>query len=511
MKKIIIFVLSVCIAAAAFTGCAGKNTSKMGGEAHTKLKYVYAGIGEMQGCDAVWTEFNEKLKDYMPDTTVEFEVISYADYGEKWRLMSASKEQVDVAWLGWTNDFFEEVQKGSILPIDDLLKDVPDLTYELPAYLFDLTSISGKCYGVPNYQMMTGLPAGFKTPKSLADKYLDITKIEEITDKEPPLKKEDFDVFSDYLSKLKENGELGLGVAPSFLTWLVKDIGALGQYSSTIAANAVIDWRDDSIKVYDEITDFPDSIGYYELVNDWYKKGYIRKDITSLQDTMADEGKEGGYVLWAHSSFKGDSELQTKKCGFPILSMPLCTKLYIPHTAPTTNTVIPRSAADPEKSIKFIELLNTQKGKELYNMLVYGLEGKHYKKVSENKIEWLEPSSPGASSENNYGYDAWAIGNSFNAFQTQYDLPGWNDYVLQDVNEKATISPLIGFSLDANPIKLEISQYNAVKKEYDYLEWGANDNYRELLEQRNEKFKACGTDKIVEEVRKQIEDWKKNR
>ena len=78
----------------------------------------------------------------------------------------------------------------------------------------------------------------------------------------------------------------------------------------------------------------------------------------------------------------------------------------------------------------------------------------------------------------------------------------------KDINGHATPSPLTGFTLDTTPIKLELAQYAAIEKEYSYIEFGTNDNFKELLEERNEKYKQAGSDKIIEEIRKQVNAFK---
>lgn len=510
MKKVLCYVLVCCFATLALAGCAKSSKTGTQGKQVT-LKYVFGGISKMKDSETVWKQFNEKLQEYLPNTSVEFEVIPYSDYAEKWKLISASRETVDLVWVGWMLDLYEEVSRGSLMPLDDLLQHVPDLKAELPELLFNLTKVKGQIYCIPNYQMMTTLPYGVKTHAQLAEKYLDAELVTKTFDTQDMLKKEDYKVFEDYLKKLKDNGEIRKGVSGTFLEIILGRIGNLGQFKEVIAANAVIDWRDKDVKVYDDIFDFPEHMAYYEIANDWYKKGYIRKEILSIQDVNADDGKENGYVLWSHSVFKDDSERATKQCGFPVLSIPTFQHLYIPHKKPTTNTGISQTTQDAVRSIKLLELLNTKKGKDLYNMLIFGMEGKHYNKVSENEIEWLDAKAPGKSSDNKYGYDAWAIGNTFNAYSTQFDTPGWNDYILNDVNKNGTPSPLIGFSLNTDNIKLEIAQYEAIMKEYDYLKYGVHDNYEELIAKRNEKLKNAGSDKIIAEVRRQIDEWKKTR
>ena len=43
----------------------------------------------------------------------------------------------------------------------------------------------------------------------------------------------------------------------------------------------------------------------------------------------------------------------------------------------------------------------------------------------------------------------------------------------------------------------------------EYLEKGATANYKELLKERNEKLKQAGSEKIVAEVQRQIDEWVK--
>ena len=140
------------------------------------------------------------------------------------------------------------------------------------------------------------------------------------------------------------------------------------------------------------------------------------------------------------------------------------------------------------------------------NLLTYGFENEHYTKVSDDRIEWLGEGVPG-SSDNRYGYENWALGNALVTYTTQSDPEGWNEYLHEDINMKAEMSRLGGFSVDLKPIKMEIAQYNAVLKEYDYLEKGATENYKELLAERNEKLKNAGSEKIVQEVQRQLDEW----
>lgn len=495
---------------ASAAGCA-KGSKTVSEEDNVTLKVLLTGSEAMKDSQEVWSLFNEKLPAYIPNTQAEFEVIQSANFAEKWKLIAASKEQVDVLWFGYMLKLYDEVSRGSIQSLDDLYQYVPDLTNEVPEWVLNLGKMNGKSYVVPIEQLMVNLPLGAVTPRELAEKYnLDAEGITKTFNKKEMVTRDDFKIFEDYLEKLKQNGELGKGVAKSFINQLASKIGGLGQYKENLVGSACIDWSSDDLTVYDRLTDFPASNEYYAMIYDWYKKGYIREDILTLTDATADEGKQDGYVLWSKSQFKDNSERLSKTYGMEVLSIPMYQELLVGYTTPTTNLAIPKTSVSPERAMRFIELMNTQKGKEMYNLLVYGIEGKHYKKIDDNTIEWLEPKAPGTSSENAYGFYNWSIGSIYNSYETQYDTPGWNEYVKNEINAKATVSPLAGFTLNTTPIQLELAQYSAIEKEYAYIEYGTTENWEELLAERNSKMKQAGSDKIVEEVRKQINEWKAN-
>ena len=100
--------------------------------------------------------------------------------------------------------------------------------------------------------------------------------------------------------------------------------------------------------------------------------------------------------------------------------------------------------------MEFIELVNTDK--ELYNILVFGLEGQNYEKVGEDKIE----SKP----ESDYSTYAWALGCNFNAFKlSTQDDNVWEE--TKRLNEEALDAPLLNYNIDQTPMKSQIANITA--------------------------------------------------
>lgn len=506
-KKTIALLAAAALAGGIVTGCKGKETNP---DEKVSLTWVFGGPGTLEDSDMVWGEYNKLLESYLPNTTVNFKCIPHADYAEKWRLMSAAREDVDIAWVGWQLNFIDEVAKGSYLDITELIdKYGQDMKKEFPDWLLGLTSVDGKIYAIPNYQMMTA-PVGVLVPKEHVEKgWIDVDKASAVFTSNKVVTKEDYKIFEDYLKTVLENEKNPPRVSEQFLTRAIKwKVGLPAEGREVITCNAVIKQGDKSCKVYDLISDFPGNNDYYEIVNDWYNKGIIRKDI--LENPEETEGDE--YLLWWCQMLKGAENSYASKYSRPMTPITLDSQdsLYIPYKGSNTNTAIAAQSKHPDRAMQLLNLMNSKKGAPLLNMATFGIEGKHYKKISENHIEFLGGSTIG-SSNNKYGYENWALGNALDTYTTQYNFDGWNEYIDKEINKKAAPSCLTGFTLDTTPIKLEIAQYQAIMKEYEYLDAGTTPNYKEKLEERNKKLKDGGSDKIVEEVQRQVNEWLKNK
>ena len=89
----------------------------------------------------------------------------------------SSREQIDI--LNTVNlDFSEEVEKGSLIPLDELIASVDGLKDILPDWLWELGSVDGQIYMVPNYQRASNMNY-LVTPTEWLEKYGDAKKIEE--------------------------------------------------------------------------------------------------------------------------------------------------------------------------------------------------------------------------------------------------------------------------------------------------------------------------------------------
>ena len=535
-KKVSALGLAVCLAASAMlTGCgsngapkasdqvadAGQTAGEASGAAQeadganeaeknepVTLKWVFLSPGDQKDSQEVWDEFNKKLQDYLPNTTVEFEGITSADYAEKWKLMSASQEDVDIVWHGWMIPYLSEVRKGSYMELDDLVAQyAPGILEEIPESILDKSRVDGKLYSIPCMQQMVSYISTLEFPMDIYEKYkdkIDVEGLVELFDSHEHMDQELWDEIEKYIVMVKDGGDLKKGV-----------------YGFADHVEKGYEWIQNPYKIDVYSEDYtpinlyrtPEYEIFVKEYADWYQKGYIRKDILTAENVGTEryEVHGGANYLVGQGYYPTDSEIAAGEAGgTPVyVKIPFDNWHYIPYTASATNMAISTSCKNPERAMQLIELMNTEKGKDLYNLMVYGIEGKHYTKVNDNEIEPIGYSSQ-PTADSPYGQFKWAIGNTFNGYEIYMeDKPVilQNDFI-EKVNADAKPSKLKGFSLDTDPIKTELAQVNAVIGEYKKtLSSGAAPDPEGLYQEFVEKLIKAGDDKVVEEIQRQINEW----
>lgn len=498
------FLLILLLASAVFvSGCGpnGSDANKADNEGVINLRWLLLGPGKQYDSERVWSEFNKKLEEKLPNTVLSIDCLTNSEFYEKWRLTTASGENVDLVWTGWLVPYVSEVRKGAYMPLDSLIDAyAPHIKEELPESLFEQARVDGKIYSVPNYQMIVNNRLGIYTPKELSDKYMDCEKVEEVFLKNETMTEQCYDLIEEYLENLKNKGLINLGLSTSTFYWF-----ATKGYEE-VADPFVVRIGDPEFKIVNKF-ETPEVKLMFDKMADWFKKGYIRQDILALQNPRLDEGKKDKYVLWVHNDFKNSAEGATLRYKYPIRVISAESRYYVKNGGPGTATAISSTSLHPEQAMKLLGLLQSDEGTDLFNMLVYGIEGEHYKKTSDRRIQTIDYMvQPDNTAK--YGLWKWAVGNTFKGYYTLEVPDYWEDYIKNEVNAKAILSPIIGFKVNTDPIKTELLQINTVVKEYENsLMHGALPNHKSYYDDFIQKMKKNGSDRIVEVIQEQIDEY----
>ena len=490
-KKLLALVLATIMAGILFAGCVG-NSKKS-----ESLKWYIFDNPSNTNAKQVYEELNKKIYEKV-GAHVEFVPIISGNYEAKMQVLNATAEQMDIVFVSnWLNNYYNNVAKNTLLPLDDLLKTTPKLYETIPDYFWDGAKVNGKIYAVPNQQI-----AARETRFAIPEQNVKLLGID----------------VNEFMSRTG-NYKTYLGAADEYLRLLnskTNTYAKLGEIwsdglslfnmeevvgSRLPGAIRYADAEDGSIEIINQYKS--DEFKYYiNLRRQWVKEGLVQSEI---EDTRALPGLTDENViipaLYRVNVWKPGVEqdiLNSEK----YMAVPLIkTEGWLTSGGiAATMMGISSTSKNPELALKVLELVNTDK--EIYNLLVYGIEGVNYEKIGENRIKIKE--SPF------YSLESWAAGNVYNGYllPTQAD-DTWEE--TKKINDSAKRSPLLGFSPTLDNVKTEVAACSSALDEFlKVLDYGVVDvdtAYSDFIN----KLDVAGADKIIAEVQAQVNEWLKTK
>ncbi len=495
-KRIISTVLLSIMLAAVAAGCSNGENKTENGE--VVINWTMPGPGVQTDSEMVWEEFNKQLKTYegLENVSVKFDVISSADYAQKFLMAQTGGDKMDIVQT-YTLDFVTEARNGTFAPLDKYLDDeLKQTKEELPEFIFKYGEVDGNIYAITNYQMCPSMWA-LNIDKKIADKYMDVEKLKEVLSK-PDTSNEIYAILEEMMSKAAANGDLGKGFyTDGGMFFATRDY-------TDVWGNFVINTYGDDKEVKFKFQ-LPEVKTYYDRLADWYNKGYIRKDILSISDAKADMKRDGGFIAWVDNSYSGHNEIVTSD-GYEYYSFYIFANPVIPTTNAAGAIAIAASSEHKDIAARIINLMNCEQGKDLYNLLVWGLEGVHYNKIGEDRIETIGYTGQG-NSNSPYGLWKWVVGNSKLAPTTQAEEEDYKEFVFDELNEgeNTIVSKILGFKADLTNYQSNTSQINTVVKEYGSLGHGAVTNHEKVYQEYMDKLEICGIEEVKAELQKQVD------
>lgn len=469
LARIMVVVLLVL----SFSACGAKNVENEDGV--PTLSWYMPGKKPMD-CDMVEEKINQIIEPKI-GAKLDFVYLDSGAYDEKLNMLMASKTEFDLCFSGWINKYARGVSAKGFLKLNEYLDKAPALKEAIPEYAWKAVDVgNGDIYAVPNLQIYAMWQALYVT-KSYADKYgLDVSKVKTPEDLVP------------FLEKIRDNEPDVYPYKPGLYPWCEYDS------SQVLPGNGEIRVKNDDgeAKVYlaYETEEYKTGV---KALRDFYKKGFIRKDIASA----ANDSTSAKQTVVTQGAYKPGAEADMAKTDRgEVYAIPMGEPCLSQEMALQTLTAISATTKNPEKAIKLLELVNTDK--EVYQLIVHGIEGTHYEKLESGHIRRIS---------DNYGFHAsgWYFGNQFNSLVTEgKDLDIWDQ--MAEVNEKSTISKLYGLTIDTSAITNEVANISAIVSEFSGLRNGTVEP-EETLKAFSDKMESAGIDKVVEEAQKQINEY----
>ena len=470
------------------------------------LNWIMPGPGEQKDSKMVWDKFNEELKkiEGFENVTVNIEVIPMADYAQKIMLMQSSGEKMDLIQT-YMLDYVQEFRNGTIIDIAPYLKKYAKETLdELPEWVVNMGKVDGSQAILPNYQKMIAAPFYATIPAELAQ-YTDAEKLAEsfMKDEENHFTPSDESValVEEYLEKVTAAGKLGKGY---FDMW--KERG-----TESVISFFKFYYQDPEIKIFHSHLGEQQQ-AMWRITKDFFNKGYVRKDALSAKASDS-FGVNNGNVSWPSQNWTGKFEVYDgdKTNDIPTLQIPTMNHFYIPYKPGAGGLAIPSNSEYPDVAAMLMNLMNSSKGIDLYNLMVYGIEGTHYTVDKElaggDKMITPKDYPEEGNSSSAYGLQKWIVGNAKNAYVTSNQNEDFKKVIYEDMNEgeNTITSPLMGFALDAATIETKLSIISAIDTEFrGPIESGAADTEK-LIAEMTEKYNQAGIEEVITEIQNQVD------
>jgi putative aldouronate transport system substrate-binding protein len=432
---------------------------------------------ESKAQPSVLKAINEKLK--ADGLNVEVDIKYLDDYFNKLALNIAGGTVYDLVWAH-SSSLSDLVARKVYQPIDDALKNYgPDLVKNTPDYVLKGGQNKGKQYAIARAIPMTGFSNVFNIRGDLREKY-GIPKITTV------------EGLESYLAAIVKNDPnmyplCGDNIEQLFPVYANYYFPVDGQYP------IYIDPADKNYKV----KSFLDSDAYAQIVakrKEWKDKGWIVNPKINQYEGF-DNGKVAAV---AANTFSASERIDTITHNVP------GAKMETVYLNPGTRYIF--SAGDNMMAVastskhvnESVALMNwIKKDQKNFDLWSYGVEGVNYKLVDGTV------SVNGIPDADKYITDVW-MWNDLRLARFSSNYPKQDIDALKSWDSNSKVTPFVGFTLDQSKIKSQLSNVQAIMKEYTpNLGLGVTD-YNKVKDEMMNKLNAAGLQDVIDETQKQI-------
>ena len=237
-------------------------------------------------------------------------------------------------------------------------------------------------------------------------------------------------------------------------------------------------------------------------MHQWNVNGWIPRDSVSSGENIKDSFKNQKIFMLYSTVSPTELTLQAKEFPFEIGMMSMKDGMVTSESVQEVGWGISVTSKNPEKAMEFLNLM--YENSQIANLLMNGIEGRAYEKVSEHIITYAD----GVHAENiGYSRNFSVFGDSMQTFQW---LPATEKYYdqVRTFWESMQMSPLLGYVFDSSDVMTEIAAVNHVLDEYmPSLECGGIADVDGAIDHFNAALDAAGMDVIIQENQRQLDAW----
>lgn len=510
MNKLAMTVLASALVLSLAAGCSGKTAEPQGAdngaskdssnsatnkEEIVTLKYVLPGT-EPKEWPAVRDAVNKKLLADGVNVQIEKEYIDWGAWEQKLNLKLSTDDNFDMFhvmndWISLAN----YIGRGAVKDIGaEIEKYGPNLKKAIPDSVWNGVKKDGKTYAVPAYWYEPAVDGSYTANRILLNKagVADVPKTQE-----------------EMLAAMEKVMASEAGATKPYLPIRggLRDASdvlhrAYDSYPFAVKDKIAFITKDGQVKNWAETEEFKKDAAFFRAA---YLKKLTNPDILVVKQEQLDKQiNSGNYVFL----FGTPNNPQEMKRTFPEMKDEDFTlqRLYPdkPHyrmfNAKNVNAVAANSK-HPEAAVKFLDWLYASQ--ENYDLFMYGIEGKTYKKVGDRGVERINDADGKTPL---YAQDEWMIGN-LNYIRFDPNLLSAQKALFK-ADPNAQTFYAADFFFDPSAVKAEMANVQAVYTSDIMPIYDGVADYDKAIKPALEKLKAAGIDKVIAEYQKQLDAYK---
>ncbi len=375
-----------------------------------------------------------------------------------------------------------------------------ELTDLIPSDIWELHRRDSNIYGIPLMGTLFRQRKALVLHKAQFDQYPNKEELLITLSEANYMSAIVYEQIDDYLRYLKREDMLGSGISNRTFEGIL-DIGLETIYGNDTPF--VIRIEDERPTVHNKYELEPYRT-YYEYMYKWYEDGYITESLERMADSYSQDGKEEGSAIFVDEydvDGIGDGRVL---CDYEEIRLPITSELYMNYDMVRNSLVIPKNAKHPDRAIDVINLLHSDDGNVLFNLLIDGVEGgAHYY----HKDGYILKHSDG-SSKLDYSLSSHSIGNRF--IGNQYSSGQFE--MIKSLNDKTKLSSLIGFELDTRMSIVDMTKVTLIaRNHFMKINEGDSGEWEKDYDSFIKKMNDAGAKEILIELQRQLDAFVKSK
>lgn len=489
MKKLIAAVLATAAVISA-AGCSGggnqgdvkrESAEEMAQKPYEINWYTYG--TPQDEVELVEAKVNEYIKDKI-NATVKLIVLESSQYSNQLSSMIQAGEYFDMCFVAdWMLKYAESAEMGAFVPLDDYFAEYMPKTYELSdKSAIECSRVNGKLYALPNIKENAEC-YGWVYRKDIAQKYnIDMDSIKSFEELEP------------YLLKIKAN-------EPDIkypIDWDTDASPSGGILQQPIMAASVIGLESDSSREVINVLSSEKSREGFKTARRFYEEGLVKEDVLTTVSELNTRMKGGKTFCHMAKLKPGKAQELYKDSEYEFAQAEITQPRKGAKFGTGAMTAVSATSKNPTRVMRFIELINTDE--YLNNLIIYGIEGKHYEKTDDGRVKLMPDTKYTQSGRQ------WIYANIFLTYPTVRENIDKNR-LLKEFDTNAQLSSFTGFSFAPENVQMELASCANVNNQYrNQLMLGAVDPDT-IYDKYMEEMEKAGMNIVIDEVSRQFNEF----